>query len=456
MLAIVAVMAAPAATLLLPASAHAANAKYMADSTNVVPGGKIGCPAGRREYLENKAGLLPCIEDTTPLQGTPPRPEITLKNCAGGQVAWNISGNTCSGPIGASTHGGVATAIANNGNTGSAQYQCNNGTWYGPFSGTCVPPVSCPETVTSWPGTDGICAGTLPKTRAYSSASATGVHMVTNYRPGNSPSASNGLTAVCQPNGKWQVTGQRCEVVPNGCDAKKVYWDDDLKWDTSKCYGDLPKTMSGQVMQIANENKSKETGHPDNYARWSCQDGNWSIVTGACKPEKVDPQGDVYPVYMYTSNYVCDRYMGQDGCVSYHYTTPELRFCGVYAEVRRNSTFNYPEIVRYHKDGMQLEAYAHYTPDWAHKQWGLTNCTNPDANVNQGPSNIFSSFVGAGVGVNDFNNQNYSPVDGLFRTYGFDRILQYGAGYQIYPVVGSFDKIIFWKGFELLAPPGHN
>lgn len=57
-----AILSGPAFLVMFPGTAQA-QAKYMGSSVDVVPGPKIGCPSGRRENLDNRVGLMPCVED---------------------------------------------------------------------------------------------------------------------------------------------------------------------------------------------------------------------------------------------------------------------------------------------------------------------------------------------------------------------------------------------------------
>lgn len=270
--------------LSMGASTAQAQAKYMGSSVDVVPGPKIGCPAGRRENLDNRVGLLPCIEDYSYAPADPRQPGHKPDNCAGGIVQWAAGNTLCQGAIGNGTHQSNGTAVSSNGNSGSALFQCFDGTWYGPLSGTCVPPVSCPDTGVTWDGADGTCSGALSKSYAGSTAGAFNVQMVTNNKPGQQPDPSNGLTAACQSNGKWQAVSHQCKVLPKGCQPTPVSW--------GECYGSVGSAQDGQSVNVYDENPSESTNDPGNYSTWLCLDGDWSLMTSQCLAlPPVDPPG---------------------------------------------------------------------------------------------------------------------------------------------------------------------
>lgn len=340
-LALLVALAIPVFAMLGPAGAHAnGGAQYMADSTVVTPGGKLGCPAGYRENLDNRVGLLPCVIDTTPVVGTPRQPTSTPAACGGSNLSWSFNGNVCSGAVGGAPSGGTASATSSNGNTGSAQFKCQNGTWYGPLSGTCVPPVSCPATQVTWAGTDGTCGGTLAKTLAGQSAWASGVRMIINNKPGQTPDGSNGYAAVCQSNGQWRATSQKCSVLPSGCAPKRVYWNARLDpWDTSKCYGDTRSAGHGQVVKVTDLNPSADTNAPDNASNWSCQDGSWAPISGTCAEFNeipLPPTTPTVPVYLAETGKICKRTdVWSSGCLEWQ-VVPSGHLCG-YASLSSSS-----------------------------------------------------------------------------------------------------------------------
>ncbi len=295
-----AILSGPAFLVAIPGTA-VAQAKYMGSSVDVVPGPKIGCPSGRRENLDNRVGLMPCVEDHNVANAPPRQPGHNFSTCGGGVVQWAFNGNLCRGSIGNGAHSSNGTAVSNNGNTGSAAFQCFDGTWYGPLSGTCVPPVSCPDTEVTWVGEDGTCMGMMSKSLAGTSAWAVNVRMVTNNRPGNQPDPDNRYSATCQSNGQWRATSYQCKVVPSGCRAETVYWNRDGQRGGEECYGPTTNAQSGQSVRVANQNPSPATGHPDNFSNWLCMDGAWSITTSQCmqrprEPEPL-PESKTIPVY---------------------------------------------------------------------------------------------------------------------------------------------------------------
>lgn len=316
--------------------AHASS-DPMASSVGVKPGAKLGCPPGRTENYSNNVGLMPCIEDSGGLTGSPPvvTPPVTppvFQNCATSTLNWNVGSASCAGVISALTHGNAGTVLSNNGNDGSAQFSCVNGNWIGPVNETCVQPFlpknPCEPTTVYWNASlasdQSACTADLGKIRDGSTVTATNKNPAFN-NPGNTSVWS------CQ-NGDWVIQSGTCGTVKKSCDAKAVYWDNYLNPNPPMdvCYGYTTSAMDGQSSGSVWNLNSYFTSN--STAIYVCDNGDWRQVSGYCDVYEsgIDSGGSTGSCN--NEEIVTSSYTYQNGCVE----TWDSRVCcgylgGMYA-----------------------------------------------------------------------------------------------------------------------------
>ncbi len=173
-------------------------------------------------------------------------------SCLGATMSWGSS-PSCSGYLASAGSGLPSTVTSTNGNSGSATYTCNNGSWSGPTLATCTGP-TCPEAGKVWVVNGIACAGTLPQTN--SGASKT-IMTVTGY---------NG-TYTCN-NGTWSSeTSPTCSA--NTCAPTSKTWSGTV----TSCTG-----MTG-VANSGSTTTATSTSGGSGTATFACENGGLSGPT---------------------------------------------------------------------------------------------------------------------------------------------------------------------------------
>lgn len=245
----------------LNATAHAANTTVNDTTAPLTGSATYTCNNGNYTYLTGSCTA-------------PPPPA----NCGTAARSWNVGGNACDALIPAANHSNVSTGVDSTApTTGSAQYTCNNGTFFqtGPqaSSTTCnaAPP----------PGPAACTAG---QTLTWTNSGNTCQAMSTSTSSGNtititdaSAPGTGSATYVCN-NGSFSVQSSNCSSgtppAAAPCSAGQT-----LTWSASgnTCQATSTGTSSGNTITIS-DSTSPGTGN----ATFLCSNGAFSPQSVTC------------------------------------------------------------------------------------------------------------------------------------------------------------------------------
>ena len=245
----------------LNATAHAANTTVNDTTAPLTGSATYTCNNGNYTYLAGSCTA-------------PPPPA----NCGTAARSWNVGGNSCDSLVPAANHGNVSTGVDSTApTTGSAQYTCNNGTFFqtGPqaSSTTCnaAPP----------PGPAACTAG---QTLTWNNGGNTCQAMSTSTSSGNTITITDAATPgtgsatyVCN-NGSYSLQSSNCSSgtppAAAPCSGGQI-----LTWNAggNSCQATSTGTSNGNTITIS-DSTSPGTGN----ATFLCSNGAFSPQSVTC------------------------------------------------------------------------------------------------------------------------------------------------------------------------------